>query len=461
MHVYDAPATRGKVINVATGHETSINELVAMLLDVLGVPDHPVVHTPPRPGDVRRHCGDVRLFRELIGFEPPASRRGAGRDGRLVSEKRESMRLNVPFIDERELEEIAKVLATGYLTQGPKTAEFERLVAEYIGCRYAFAMSSCTTALHLALVVLDVGPGDEVLVPDFTFPATANVVVQQGAVPVLVDIDLDTFTVNLDDLRAKLTPRTRAILPVHTFGCSADLDPIMALAAEHGVPVIEDAACAIGTTYRGRFCGNIGTLGCFSFHPRKVITTGEGGMITTNDPRLAERIQLLRSHGGVRTGFWFEYEAAGYNYRLSDVQGAMGIAQMAKLPILVERKRLLAGQLRARLADIAGIQSPVEPVWGGHIYQSFVILVDDDLDRDRMIHRPAGSGDRDDAGHLRAARPAVFPARVRLRRRPTARLARRVQAHHHPAPLSPDERGRSRPDRRRAAARRGGPAGLT
>ena len=295
------------------------------------------------------------------------------------------MRLNVPFIDERELEEIAKVLATGYLTQGPKTAEFERLVAEYIGCRYAFAMSSCTTALHLALVVLDVGPGDEVLVPDFTFPATANVVVQQGAVPVLVDIDLDTFTVNLDDLRTKITPRTRAILPVHTFGCSADMDPIMALAAEHGVPVIEDAACAIGTTYRGRFCGNIGTLGCFSFHPRKVITTGEGGMITTNDPRLAERIQLLRSHGGVRTGFWFEYEAAGYNYRLSDVQGAMGIAQMAKLPILVERKRLLAGQLRARLADIAGIQSPVEPAWGGHIYQSFVILVDEDLDRDRMI----------------------------------------------------------------------------
>jgi perosamine synthetase len=295
------------------------------------------------------------------------------------------MRLNVPFIDERELDEIAKVLATGYLTQGPKTAEFERLVAEYIGCRFAFAMSSCTTALHLALVVLDIGPGDEVLVADFTFPATANVVVQQGARPVLVDIDLDTFTVNLDDLAAKITPHTRAILPVHTFGCSADMDPIMALAAEHGVPVIEDAACAIGTTYRGRFCGSIGTFGCFSFHPRKVITTGEGGMITTNDPRLAERIQLLRSHGGVRTGFWFEYEAAGYNYRLSDVQGAMGVAQMAKLPILLERKRLLTAQLRARLADIPGIQSPVEPAWGGHIYQSFVILVDESLDRDRMI----------------------------------------------------------------------------
>jgi len=163
------------------------------------------------------------------------------------------------------------------------------------------------------------------------------------------------------------------------------MDPIIALAAEHGVPVIEDAACAIGTTYRGRFCGSIGTFGCFSFHPRKVITTGEGGMITTNDPRLADRIQLLRSHGGVRTGFWFEYEAAGYNYRLSDVQGAMGIAQMAKLPILLERKRRLAVQLRARLADIPGIQSPIEPAWGGHIYQSFVILADESLDRDRLI----------------------------------------------------------------------------
>ncbi len=295
------------------------------------------------------------------------------------------MRLNVPFTDERELEEIAKVLASGYLTQGPKTAEFERLVAHYIDARYAFAMSSCTTALHLALVVLDVGPGDEVLVADFTFPATANVVVQQGAVPVLVDIDLDTFTLDVDDLRAKITGRTKAIIPVHTFGCSADMDPIMQLAEAHGIAVIEDAACAIGTTYNGRYCGSIGTLGCFSFHPRKVITTGEGGMITTNDPKLAERIQLLRSHGGVRTGFWFKYEAAGYNYRLSDLQGAMGIAQMAKLPILVERKQSLAALLRARLSNIPGIVPPAEPVWGGHIYQSFVILVDEGVDRDRII----------------------------------------------------------------------------
>lgn len=295
------------------------------------------------------------------------------------------MRLTIPFTDQRELEEIAQVLSTGYMTQGPKVAEFEQLVAEFIGCRYAFAMSSCTTALHLALVVLDVKPGDEVLVADFTFPATANVVAQQGATPVLVDIDMDTFTINPDDVRSKITDHTRAIISVDTFGCSADMDPILDIADQYAVPVIEDAACAIGTTYKGRYCGNIATLGCFSFHPRKVITTGEGGMITTNDPELAERIQLLRSHGGVRVGNWYQYEAAGFNYRLSDIQGAMGVAQMEKLPWLIERKRLLAAQLKELLANVPGIRVPAEPPWGGHIYQSFVILVDEALNRDQII----------------------------------------------------------------------------
>ncbi len=295
------------------------------------------------------------------------------------------MRLNIPLTDDRELDEIAQVLASGYMTQGPKTAEFERLVAEYIGCRYAFAMSSCTTALHLGLIVLGVHSGDEVLVADFTFPATANVVVQQGAVPVLVDIDLDTFTMDVHDLESKITERTRAIIPVDTFGCAADMGAIIEIADRHRIPVIEDAACAIGSTYYGRFCGNLSTLGCFSFHPRKVITTGEGGMITTNDPELAEQIGLLRSHGGVRDGYYYRYEAAGFNYRLSDVLSAIGVAQMAKLPDLLRRKQLLAHQLKLRLADIPGIRVPLDPPWGGHIYQSFVVLVDAALDRDRMI----------------------------------------------------------------------------
>lgn len=295
------------------------------------------------------------------------------------------MRLTIPYIDSREAEEVSKVLASGYLTQGPKVAEFEKLVSQKIGSQYGFAMSSCTTALHLALVVAGVQQGDEVLLADFTFPATANVVVQLGAIPILVDIDLDTYTINVEDLRAKITPNSRVVIPVHAFGCSADMDPIRDVAREHHLIVIEDAACAIGTTYYSEFCGNMGEMGCFSFHPRKVITTGEGGMITTNIPELAKSIQLLRSHGGVKTGYWYQFEAAGFNYRLSDIQGAVGVIQMAKLDEIIERRRFLAGELKQRLQSVPGFQMPSDPKWGGHIYQCFVIMVDDNLNRDQII----------------------------------------------------------------------------
>ena len=296
-----------------------------------------------------------------------------------------TIRLAKPLVDHDELEEIRGVLSSGYLAQGPKVTEFERMVADYVGAKHAFAMTSATTALHLALVVLDVGPGDEVLVPDFTFPATANVVVQQGAKPILVDVDPQTFTIDLNDLAAKISPRSRAIMPVHAFGLSADMDPIMALADQHNLSVVEDAACAIGTTYDGRHCGSLGTIGCFSFHPRKVITTGEGGMITTDDDALAERIALLRSHGGVRQDGRFVFEAAGFNYRMSDILAAVGVAQMRKLDGLIASKRQMAVRMTALLEDVEGITLPREPWWGGHIYQSFVVLLDDGIDRDRVI----------------------------------------------------------------------------
>lgn len=290
----------------------------------------------------------------------------------------------MPFTDERELQEIAEVLASGYLTQGAKVRQFEQAVAQFVGTRHAFATSSGTTALHLALVGLGVTRGDEVLVADFTFPATGNVVVQQGAVPVLVDIDSQIFTMDPDDLRGKITPRSRAVIPVHLFGCSADMDSIRAIAAESDLPIIEDAACALGATYKGRHCGNLAAAACFSFHPRKVITTGEGGMIVTNDDQLAERIQLLRSHGGLREGNVYRYEAAGFNYRLSDVLGAIGVAQMQKITELLDRRRMLACKLKELLSDVEGISPPVDPPWGGHIYQSFVVMVDESLDRDRL-----------------------------------------------------------------------------
>jgi dTDP-4-amino-4,6-dideoxygalactose transaminase len=296
------------------------------------------------------------------------------------------IRLAMPFIDDDEFNEIRSVLTSGYLTQGPKVAEFEQMVAKYVRTKYAFAMSSCTTALHLSLVVLGIGPGDEVLVPDFTFPATANVVIQQGAIPVLVDINIDTFAIDVADAARKITPRTKAIMPVHPFGLSADMDPIMALAQEHNLKVVEDAATAIGATYKDHFCGAIGNLGCFSFHPRKVITTGEGGMITTDDELLAEKIRLLRNHGGIRQDGRSKFMAAGYNYRLSDIQGAVGVAQMRKLEGMISQRRKLAQLLTERLADLGETRPPYEPNGFYHIYQSYVVLLDDGIDRESVIN---------------------------------------------------------------------------
>jgi dTDP-4-amino-4,6-dideoxygalactose transaminase len=302
------------------------------------------------------------------------------------------IRLAMPWMDGDELAEVETVLTSGYLTQGPKVGELEGLVAGLVGCRHAFAMTSATTALHLSLVALDVGPGDEVIVPDFTFPATANVVVQQGARPVLTDIDPATFTIDPEDVARRITERTRAIIPVHAFGLVADMDPINAVAAAHGLPVVEDAACAIGATYHRRQCGTLGQLGCFSFHPRKAITTGEGGMITTNDDGLADRIRLLRSHGGIRTEGRFTFEAAGFNYRLSDILAAVGVAQFRKLERIVKSKRDLADRYRSLLSDIVGVQVPVEPAWGGHVYQSYVVMLDEAVNRDAVITQMWAAG---------------------------------------------------------------------
>jgi perosamine synthetase len=297
------------------------------------------------------------------------------------------VRLYVPYTDEQEVLEVARVLETGYLTQGPKVVEFEGSIARLIGCRHAFAMSSCTTALHLALVALGIGPGDDVLVPDFTFPATANVVVQQGARPVLVDVRTDTYNLDMGDLEARLTPRTRAIIPVHAFGLAADMARLMEFARRSGLSVIEDAACALGATHRGRFCGAIGDLGCFSFHPRKSVTTGEGGMIVTDDDELAQRIRLLRSHGGVRRQgeAYFQFEAAGFNYRMSDLQAAVGVAQMRKFDWVLSRKRELARQLTLLLSSIDEVTPPVVPEGRQHTYQSYVVMLNDAVDRDRVI----------------------------------------------------------------------------
>lgn len=290
-----------------------------------------------------------------------------------------------PQLGDEELGEIRSVLESGQLTQGPMVEAFEKMVAERTASSHAIAVTSATTALHLSLAALDIGPGDEVLVADFTFPATANVVVQQGATPVLVDIDLDTFAMSVNDLERKVTGRTRAIMPVDPFGLPADLDPIVAVADRRGIAVIEDAACALGATHRGRPTGSMGTTGCFSFHPRKSITTGEGGMVTTSDDALAERLRLLRSHGGVRAGGRFTFEAAGYNYRLSDILAAVGVAQMRRLDDFLAARRQVAAWYDDRLAGLSRLRTPVTPDWATHTYQSYVILLDEDVERDGVI----------------------------------------------------------------------------
>jgi dTDP-4-amino-4,6-dideoxygalactose transaminase len=295
------------------------------------------------------------------------------------------LRLTVPVLGPEELEAVREVLDSGFLTQGPKAAAFEDAVRREVGSEFAFATSSCTTALHIALVALGVGPGDEVVVPDFTFPATANVVVQQRAVPVVADIDAATFCVRADSLAACMTDRTRAVMPVHAFGLSADMDPIMEIARAHGVPVLEDAACSLGGLYRGRPTGTIADVGAYSFHPRKIVTTGEGGMVVTDDPALAERIAILRSHGSVRSESGLSFVAGGFNYRLSDVNAAIGVVQMTRLASLVDARRAHAALLSSLLANVPAVRTPVEPDYARHTYQSYVVLLDPALDRDDII----------------------------------------------------------------------------
>jgi perosamine synthetase len=295
------------------------------------------------------------------------------------------MRLTVPVTGAEEIAAVAEVLGTGHLTQGPVTRRFEELVRDRVGTAHAFATSSATTGLHLALKALGVGVGDEVVMPAFSFPATANVVVQLGAIPVFADIDISTFNLSPDACAEAITPRTKAIMPVHAFGMCADMDAICAVSKRAGLPVLEDAACALGATYHDRPAGALGDAGVFSFHPRKVITTGEGGMVTTSDETLAERIAVLRTHGGVRGERYLSFVDAGFNYRLSDVLSAIGVVQMGRLDGILRVRRALAEQLTARLHGLEEVQPPQVPHGHTHTYQSYVVMLDPAVDRDAVI----------------------------------------------------------------------------
>ena len=293
--------------------------------------------------------------------------------------------LTRPYVDNAEADAAAAALASGFVVQGPRVHAFEQLVAAWVGTRHALAVSSATTGLHLALVALGIGPGDEVLVPSFTFPATGNVVLHLGAHPVLVDVRTDDHSIDVDDARRKVTSRTRAVMPVDPFGLPYDVDGIARLVAVHGLAIIEDAACAIGASFGGRQAGGFGTIGVFSFHGRKVITTGEGGMLVTNDDDLAERLARLRNHGAQRDGSRLRFVEPGFNYRMSDIAGAIGVAQMGKLEDIVAQRRSLSARLTARLATVSGLIAQAEPPGRIHAYQSYVVLLDPDIDRDGVV----------------------------------------------------------------------------
>ncbi len=309
------------------------------------------------------------------------------------------IRLAIPEIGDEEIQAVADVLRTGHLVQGRNVGRFEEDVAAYVGVKHAVAVSSGTAALHLALAALEIGPGDEVIVPDFTFPATANVVALLGATPVLVDIDPMTYNVRVDELAPAITPRTKAIMPVHLFGQPANMRPILELAAACGLPIVEDAACALGATYHGRPCGALGRMGCFSFHPRKAITTGEGGMIVTDDDTLAERLRLLRSHGmslysGLQTPNpeGARFVLPGFNYRLTDFQAALGVAQMKRLEEIVQRRVALAALYQQALAAVPRLVRPHTIEGVRHIWQSYVVMLDDGIDRGAVIDRLRSQG---------------------------------------------------------------------
>jgi perosamine synthetase len=306
-----------------------------------------------------------------------------------------------PFVGEDEVAAAAEVIRSGWLTQGERVQEFETSVARYVGAGRAVAVSNCTTALHLALLAAGVGPGDEVICPSFSFIATANAILHAGAQPVFVDINPRTYNIDPELVEAAITPRTKVIMPVDQIGLAADINAIRTIAERYGLKVVEDAAPSLGAMIGGRRVGSLSDLTCFSFHPRKSITTGEGGVITTDDPEAAAWLSRIRSHGAStsdlqrhrsKTVAFEEYRELGYNYRMTDIQAAIGVVQLRKLDSILAERRRLAARYAKLLAGYEWLEVPFEPHDSFHTYQSYCIRLRSEKMREAIMADLAGRG---------------------------------------------------------------------
>ncbi|MDD3984595.1 MAG: DegT/DnrJ/EryC1/StrS family aminotransferase [Methanobacterium sp.] len=285
-----------------------------------------------------------------------------------------------PSIADDEIEEVVKVLKSGFIAQGPKVAEFEEKFAEYIGVKHGVAVSSGTTALHIALLAADIGQNDEVITTPFTFAATGNSVLYVGAKPVFIDIDSKTYNLNPENIERAITDKTKAIMPVHLYGQPAEMDSIKKIAENYDLIVIEDAAQAHGAIYKGKKTGSLGDMGCFSFYPTKNMTTGEGGIITTDNEEIAEKARVLRSHGESER---YTHVVLGYNFRMTDIAAGIGIVQLKRLDKFNERRIENAKYLTEQINKINGITTPFVASQSTHVYHQYTIRVE--KSRDELI----------------------------------------------------------------------------
>lgn len=294
------------------------------------------------------------------------------------------LKLAKPYIPDSAYEKVKEILESGNLIQGKYVRQFEQKVQEYLDVPNALMVSSGTAALHLALLALDIKLGDEVIVPAFTYPATVNVVEIVGAKPVLVDINLIDFCIDVQKIEQKITNKTKAIIPVHEFGQAADIKTITDLCKKYNLKLIEDAACALGSEYNGKKAGTYGDFGCFSLHPRKAITTGEGGIVVTSNERLAEKIKLFRNHGAYKKDCKLDFYLPGLNYRMTEFQAAIGIPQLEEIDSIINKRKEQAGIYNDLLQNIENIDIPETFENRKHVYQTYHILLKN-KNRDRLI----------------------------------------------------------------------------